>query len=145
MQEGACATIGGEEFAVIQVARSQPAATEAPISRIFKMASAPSDEGVAIKLSIGVALSEPGQTGDELHELADLALYRAKADGRNTARIYNKHLKDEESRRVRLARDLENAVSANEFRLAFQPIADAISLKIVAYGRALPSDVRSRS
>jgi EAL domain-containing protein (putative c-di-GMP-specific phosphodiesterase class I) len=84
-------------------------------------------------MSVGVALSEPGQTGDELHELADLALYRAKADGRNTARIYNKHLKDEESRRVRLARDLENAVSANEFRLAFQPIADAVSLEIVAY------------
>ena len=76
------ARIGGDEFAVIQVARSQPAATEALISRIFKMASAPSDEGVAIKMSIGVALSEPGQTGDELHELADLALYRAKADGR---------------------------------------------------------------
>jgi diguanylate cyclase (GGDEF)-like protein len=127
------ARIGGDEFAVIQVARSQPAATEALISRIFKMASAPSDEGVAIKMSVGVALSEPGQTGDELHEFADLALYRAKADGRNTARIYNKHLKDEESRRVRLARDLENAVSANEFRLAFQPIADAVSLEIVAY------------
>ncbi len=127
------ARIGGDEFAVIQVARSQPAATEALISRIFKLAMAPSDEGVAIRMSIGVALSEPDQTGDELHELADLALYRAKTDGRNTARIYNKHLKDEESQRVRLARDLENAVSANELRLAFQPIADTVSLEIVAY------------
>jgi diguanylate cyclase (GGDEF)-like protein len=127
------ARIGGDEFAVIQVARLQPAAAEALISRIFKTASAPSDEGVAIRMSVGVALSEPGQTGDQLHELADLALYRAKADGRNTARIYNKHLKDEESRRVRLARDLENAVSANELRLAFQPIAEAVSLEIVAY------------
>jgi diguanylate cyclase (GGDEF)-like protein len=127
------ARIGGDEFAVIQVARSQPAATEALISRIFKLAMAPSDEGVAIRMSIGVALSEPDQTGDELHELADLALYRAKTDGRNTARIYNKHLKDEESQRVRLARDLENAVSANELRLAFQPIADTLSLEIVAY------------
>ncbi len=127
------ARIGGDEFAVIQVARSQPASTEALISRIFKMASAPSDEGVAIKMSIGVAISEPGQTGDELHELADLALYRAKADGRNTARIYNKDLKEEESRRVRLSRDLENAISANEFLLVFQPIADAVSLEIVAY------------
>ena len=127
------ARIGGDEFAVIQVAPSQPAATEALISRIFKLAMAPSDEGVAIRMSIGVALSEPDQTGDELHELADLALYRAKADGRNTARIYNKHLKDEESQRLRLARDLENAVSANDLRLAFQPIADTVSLEIVAY------------
>ncbi|KQN30641.1 hypothetical protein ASF00_08020 [Sphingomonas sp. Leaf34] len=127
------ARIGGDEFAVIQVARAQPAATEALISRIFKMASTSSDEGVAIKMSVGVALSEPGQAGDELHELADLALYRAKADGKNTARIYNKHLKDEESQRVRLARDLENAVSAQELRLVFQPIADTVSLEIVAY------------
>ncbi len=127
------ARIGGDEFAVIQVARSQPEAAEALISRIFKTASAPSDEGVAIRMSVGVALSEQGQTGDELHERADLALYRAKADGRNTARIYNKHLKDEESQRVRLARDLEDAVSANELRLEFQPIADAVSLEVVAY------------
>lgn len=127
------ARIGGDEFAIIQVARSQPAATEALISRIFKMASAPSDEGVAIKMSVGVALSEHDQTGDELRELADLALYRAKADGRNTARIYNKHLKDEESQRVRLARDLGNAISANELSLVFQPIADMVSLEIVAY------------
>ena len=60
-------------------------------------------------------------------------MYRAKADGRNTARIYNMDLKEEESRRVRLSRDLENAISANEFRLVFQPIADAVSLEIVAY------------
>ncbi|MBC3941978.1 bifunctional diguanylate cyclase/phosphodiesterase [Sphingomonas albertensis] len=127
------ARIGGDEFAIIQVARSQPVAAEALISRIFKMASAPSDEGVAIKMSVGVALSEPGQAGEELHERADLALYRAKADGRNTARIYDKHLKDEESQRVQLARDLENAISANELRLVFQPIADTVSLEIVAY------------
>jgi len=127
------ARIGGDEFAIIQVARSQPVAAEALISRIFKMASAPSDEGVAIKMSVGVALSEPGQAGEELHERADLALYRAKVDGRNTARIYDKHLKDEESQRVQLARDLENAISANELRLAFQPIADTVSLEIVAY------------
>lgn len=127
------ARIGGDEFAVIQVARSQPAAAEALISRIFKMASAPSDEGVAIRMSVGVALSEPGQPGDELHELADLALYRAKANGKNTARVYNKDLKDEESQRVRLARDLENAIPMNELRVVFQPIADTISLEIVAY------------
>lgn len=127
------ARIGGDEFAIIQIARTQPASAEAMISRIFNMAAAPSDEGVAIRMSVGVAFSEPDQTGDELHERADLALYRAKTDGRNTARIYNKHLKDEESQRMRLARDLENAVAANELHVAFQPIADTVSLEIIAY------------
>jgi diguanylate cyclase (GGDEF)-like protein len=127
------ARIGGDEFAIIQVAHSQPAATEALIARIFERASVPSDEGVSIQMSVGVALSEPGQPGDELHELADVALYRAKGDGKNTARIFNKHLKEEESVRVRLGRDLENAILANELHVAFQPIADSASLNIVAY------------
>lgn len=127
------ARIGGDEFAIIQVAPSQPAAAEALISRIFRKAAAPSEEGVSIRMSIGVALSEPGQSGDHLHELADLALYRAKADGRNTARIFNKHLREEESLRVRLGRDLERAIPADELYLMFQPIADAASLDVVAY------------
>jgi diguanylate cyclase (GGDEF)-like protein len=127
------ARIGGDEFAIIQVAQSQPAAAEALISRIFKNAAASPEESVAIRMSIGVSLSEPGQSGDELHELADVALYRAKFDGKNTARIFNKHLKDEESLRVRLGRDLESAIEGNELHLVFQPIADAASLDIVAY------------
>jgi len=127
------ARIGGDEFAIIQVAPSQPAAAEALISRIFKNAAEQSDDGVAIRMSVGVALSEPGQTGDELHELADVALYRAKTDGKNTARIFNKHLKEEESRRVRLGRDLERAIADDALYLSFQPIADTASLNIVAY------------
>lgn len=131
--EDLVARIGGDEFAIIQVAPSQPAAAEALISRIFKNAAEQSDDGVAIRMSVGVALSEPGQTGDELHELADVALYRAKTDGKNTARIFNKHLKEEESRRVRLGRDLERAIADDALYLSFQPIADTASLNIVAY------------
>jgi diguanylate cyclase (GGDEF)-like protein len=131
--EDLVARIGGDEFAIIQVAQSQPAAAEALISRIFKNAARSSDEGIAIRMSVGVALSEVGQTGDELHELADVALYRAKAEGKNTARIFNKHLKAEESRRVRLGRDLESAIAEDALHLMFQPIADTASLKIVAY------------
>jgi diguanylate cyclase (GGDEF)-like protein len=127
------ARIGGDEFAIIQVAQSQPAAAEALISRIYKNAAASLDEGAAIQMSIGVSLSEPGHSGDELHELADVALYRAKASGKNTARIFNKHLKDEESLRVRLGRDLERAIEGNELHLVFQPIADAAWLDIVAH------------
>jgi diguanylate cyclase (GGDEF)-like protein len=127
------ARIGGDEFAIIQVARDQPAAAETLLSRIFKTVSEPSEDEVAVRMSIGVALSEPDQTGEDLHELADVALYRAKAEGRNTARFFNKHLKEEESLRLRLARDLEQAVSADELHLAFQPIADTASMKIVGY------------
>jgi hypothetical protein len=98
------ARVGDDEFAIIQVAYSQSAATEALILCIFKAAAAPSDEGVAIRMSVGVALSGPGQTGDELDERADVDLYSAKADGRNTARILNTHLKEKENLRKRLVK-----------------------------------------
>ena len=127
------ARIGGDEFAIIQVAQSQPAAAEALLSRLFKKAAEPTDDDAAIRMSIGVALAEPGQAGEEVHELADVALYRAKADGRNTARFFTKHLKEEENLRLRLARDLEQAVTADQLHLVFQPIADTASMRIIGY------------
>ncbi|OWK29926.1 putative bifunctional diguanylate cyclase/phosphodiesterase [Sphingomonas mucosissima] len=132
-QDDLVARIGGDEFAIIQVAHAQPNAAEMLISRIFKEVRELASEDIPIRMSIGAALSEPGQAGESLHELADLALYRAKADGRNTARFFNKHLKEEESLRLMLARDLEQAISGDQLRLVFQPIADAGSLRIVGY------------
>jgi diguanylate cyclase (GGDEF)-like protein len=133
------ARIGGDEFAIIQVAHAQPAAAEALIARVFRALSASTDE-IHIQMSIGVALSEPEQTGEELHELADLALYRAKADGRNNARFFNENLKQEESVRRRLARDLEDAFSTKQLHLAYQPIANAASMTTVGYEALLRWD-----
>lgn len=127
------ARIGGDEFAIIQVAQSQPAAAEALLSRIYRKTAESADDDTAIRMSIGVALAEPGQSGEEVHELADVALYRAKADGRNTARFFNKHLKEEENLRLRLARDLDQAIAEEQLHLAFQPIADTASMRIVGY------------
>jgi diguanylate cyclase (GGDEF)-like protein len=132
-QDDLVARIGGDEFAIIQVAHAQPNAAEILISRIFKEARELANEHIPIRMSIGAALSEPGQTGGALHELADLALYQAKADGRNTARFFSKHLKEQENLRLTLARDLEQAISGDQLRLAFQPIAKTRSLEVVGY------------
>lgn len=132
-QDDLVARIGGDEFAIIQVAHAQPDAAEMLISRIFKEVRELANEHIPIRMSIGAALSEPGQTGGALHELADVALFRAKADGRNTARFFNKCLREEENLRLTLARDLEQAISGDQLRLVFQPIANAESLEIVGY------------
>lgn len=131
-QDDLVARIGGDEFAVIQVA-CQPEAAEMLIARIFKEVRALASEHIPIRMSIGAALSEPGESGGALHERADRALYRAKADGRNTARFFNKHLKQEENLRLTLARDLEQAISGNQIRLVFQPIANAEPLEVTGY------------
>lgn len=124
------ARLGGDEFAIIQVAPSQPAAAEALVSRLFTAMRATVSEEIALRASIGIAISHSEWEGENLYDLADLALYRAKSAGRNTARFFDASLKEQESLRVQLARDLEQALAANELHLVYQPIADTRSLEI---------------
>jgi len=128
------ARMGGDEFTVIQVAAAQPAAAEALLARIFKEAEATATgDEPALRMSVGVALSTAGEQGEDLYERADIALYRAKNDGRHTARFFNARLQEEESLRLRLSRDLEQALTRDQLHLVFQPIADAASLRITGY------------
>lgn len=127
------ARLGGDEFAIIQVTGAQPEAAEALVDRLFEVSAATANEEIAIRMSIGVAVSEPGWSEEDLHHLADLALYRAKAAGRNTARFFDAVLKEQEKLRLSLARDLEQALAANELYLEFQPVADAPSLQVRGY------------
>lgn len=127
------ARIGGDEFAVVQVSDRQPLAAEALLTRLFRATAATAAEPVEIRMSVGVALSGSDQDGEELYNLADTALYRAKADGRNTARFFDTGLQDEIRLRRRLARDLERAIDGDELYLAFQPIADGATLRPVGH------------
>ena len=131
------ARIGGDEFAMIQVSDQQPLAAEALLTRLFQASAATAAEAVEIRMSVGVALSGSDRDGEELYNLADTALYRAKADGRNTARFFDTGLQDEIRLRRRLARDLERAIDADELSVAFQPIADSASLRRVGYDALL--------
>ncbi|PAX07852.1 hypothetical protein CKY28_09550 [Sphingomonas lenta] len=127
------ARIGGDEFAVIQVAPSQPAAAEALLSRLSRATAKTADEEVAIRMSVGVAISGPDQDGDELYNSADMALYRAKGDGRNTARFFDTGLQEEIRLKRRLARDLEDAIEAGGLYVVYQPIATAGAMRVVGH------------
>ena len=82
------ARMGGDEFAVMQVALHQPADATSLAQRIIETVSRPYDlEGniVVIGTSIGIAIGpSDGESPDQLMRNADLALYRAKGDGRGT-------------------------------------------------------------
>ena len=113
------ARLGGDEFAILQVATSQPNAAEVLLSRVFKASAATAEEEIAIRMSIGVAVSGPEWDDGDLYDLADVALYRAKLAGRNTARFFDATLREQERLRLRLSRDLEHALAAGELPCAF--------------------------
>ena len=129
--EDVVARIGGDEFAILHRLSAEEEDASALVDRIFTIAAA--DCAVpAIRLSIGIALSQRhAQEGDELHACADIALYRAKADGRNRARLYDAAMDEERRQRRWLAHELRHAAPRGELYLAFQPIADCATRRII--------------
>ncbi len=120
------ARLGGDEFAIIQVGAPQPAASSALAERLVRSLSAPFDIGghrVGIGASIGTALApDHGNQPDEILKRADLALYAAKAEGGERARLFHAHMDDRARERTALEADLRRAVDAGELEIHYQPI-----------------------
>jgi len=122
------ARLGGDEFAILQSAVDQPAAATALAQRLVDALGAPYEvdgHRVVVGASIGVALA-PGDAddGDELLKSADLALYRAKADGRGAYRFFEPEMDARIQARRLLELDLRHALAAQEFELHYQPLID---------------------
>ena len=122
------ARMGGDEFAVLQVAISQPADATVLALRIIETVSAPYDlDGtqVVIGTSVGIAIGPvDGHTPDQLIRNSDLALYRAKADGRSTYRFFGPEMDAQMRVRRAMELDLRKALAADEFELHYQPVVN---------------------
>lgn len=127
------ARLGGDEFAILQIGAPQPASAEALAQRLLKHAAATTQESIEIRMSIGMAVAGGDLDREDLHNAADLALYCAKSDGRNRARLFDAALREQERLRVRLARDLEHAIARNQLHLVYQPIAEGATLRVIGY------------
>jgi diguanylate cyclase (GGDEF)-like protein len=127
------ARFGGDEFVVFQqnIRSSDDAATLARrivdhLSERYKI----DNHLVEIGASVGIAMTSPGVSADTLLKNADMALYRAKADGRGTFCFFRDELAQTvESRRI-LELDLRKALANEEFELFFQPLVNLKSGKI---------------
>ncbi|MDX1802049.1 MAG: EAL domain-containing protein, partial [Marinobacter sp.] len=85
----------------------------------------------SITATMGVAIyPQSGLDADILLRNADIALYRAKESGRNTYQFYTEGMQDREVLRLQLDKDLNNALSNNEFVLYFQPQLDLATMQI---------------
>ncbi len=118
------ARLGGDEFAI--VASLAPPDARALAARVVEEISQPyhfEGQRLAIGISIGIALAPTdGGDPDALLKNADLALYRAKAQGRSTYRFFEPEKDLGLTERYLLEQDLRRAISAGEFEVHYQPI-----------------------
>jgi diguanylate cyclase (GGDEF)-like protein len=120
------ARLGGDEFAILQAHVSQAEDTSALAARLIEDIGAPFDldgQQVIIGVSIGIAVA-PGDAiqPDQLLKNADMALYRAKAEGKGTYRFFEPEMDRLMQTRRSLELDLRKAVVNGEFEIYYQPL-----------------------
>ena len=131
------ARLGGDEFAIVQLQADQPRAATVLAERLIADLSRPFDiEGhqVVVGASVGIALApSDGTEADQLMKSADMALYRAKADGRGVLRYFESEMDAKMQARRALELDLRKALVEHEFELFYQPIVDLQSNRVSGF------------
>ena len=122
------ARLGGDEFAVISSGDFDHATLQAMATRMIATICAPYSIGsqtIVIGASIGIALihERVGGAADIMRH-ADMALYRAKNEGRNRACIYDSAMDADLLKRKLLENDLRAAIENDALRVAYQPIVN---------------------
>ncbi len=126
--DGAFASrVGGDEFTVVSVMGSQPKTAEVLASQVLQAVADPFEvhgQKIPLGLSIGAAVyPRDGADMPTLLANADAALYRAKVDGRHTARFFDPEMDRRLRERFALQLDLRSAIARNELFLNYQPQA----------------------
>jgi diguanylate cyclase (GGDEF)-like protein len=120
------ARLGGDEFAIVQSNIEQAEAVAALAVRLVQVlgeAYEIAGHRVMIGTSIGIALVPlDGEDPDQILKNADLALYRAKADGRNRHRFFEPAMDAIMQARRTLELDMRQALVAGEFAVFYQPL-----------------------
>ena len=117
---------GGDEFVVLQYPLGQQREAGALAERIVEVLREPyevSGHEVVIGASIGIALApRDGTDADLLLKNADMALYRAKSDGRGAWRFFEQGMDVKAQARRSLQLDLRNALANDELKVFYQPL-----------------------
>jgi diguanylate cyclase (GGDEF)-like protein len=133
--DGAVARLGGDEFAVLAGGGAAEACALA--ERLIALFETPFQVGehrVGVGLSVGIALApDHALEAETLYRRADLALYRAKAEGRGTFRIFTLAMDEEAEERRVLERDLRQALDDNTLSLHYQPQVDGSTGALVGF------------
>lgn len=136
--EDSLARLGGDEFAIcIEVADSpyeQPAITVAERALSALISPFDLDDGVVIdvRASFGIALAagDDEMTTDDLLRNADIAMYQAKSQGKDSWAMFHDEMHDARRRRTRLEGDLRDAVRRGAIDIVYQPFYDMATTRL---------------
>jgi diguanylate cyclase (GGDEF)-like protein len=121
--------LGGDEFVVVAEELSLAAGPELIAERLLEALKEPFKLGASketpltVTASIGIAAGDRTAAGDLLRD-ADIAMYRAKWDGRNRYVVFESGMQDAVQDRMELEMDLRVALEHDEFFLVYQPTFD---------------------
>jgi diguanylate cyclase (GGDEF)-like protein/PAS domain S-box-containing protein len=119
------ARLGGDEFTVLleDVACADEAIAVAErIARALRVPVVLQGREVVVSASIGIAIGLPSGAGNDLMREADLAMYRAKVNGKARCALFDPRLELRAMERLELETDLRQALARGEFRVHYQPI-----------------------
>jgi diguanylate cyclase (GGDEF)-like protein len=130
-----CARLGGDEFAVIHLSEDGRISARALAQNLIAAVGGGHNiagRQIFVEASIGVATTRRGeQDAATLLRHADLALYRAKNDGRGAFRFFEAEMAERAESRRAMEMDLRRAVARGEFRLLYQPVVDVRRGRVV--------------
>jgi diguanylate cyclase (GGDEF)-like protein len=128
------ARFGGDEFVVLQHPLGHAKEAAALAERMVATLGEPfeiSGQEVIVGASVGITLApRDGSNADQLLKNADMALYRAKADGRRAWRFFEQGMDVMAQARRNLQVDLRNALAANVLQVHYQPLLNLHSRRI---------------
>jgi diguanylate cyclase (GGDEF)-like protein len=128
---------GGDEFVVIQAHIGGKDAAEKFAARLTSAVTSPmqfNENAIVPSMSVGIALAPAdGNNPERLLKSADLALYKAKADGRNCIRCFRPEMDSELQARIKLERTIRDAVLHDRFELHYQPLFEMSDRRLIGF------------
>ncbi|MBI2170198.1 MAG: EAL domain-containing protein [Actinobacteria bacterium] len=131
--EDTVARFGGDEFAVLLDDDAGPEEATRLADRVLAACEEPvvvDGREFFVRASIGIATTSGAEDAGELLRDADVAMYRAKAEGRGQWRAFDPLMREAVADRLELEAELRRALDARELFLEYQPIVDLASGRI---------------
>jgi predicted signal transduction protein with EAL and GGDEF domain len=125
--------MGGDEFVVLFAGADCVAQAEAYSVQLIRLLAQPFDMDGRLA-SVGASIGVAGNMGEledsEVLRRADVAMYKAKADGKNRHRLYDASLDTEREENLSIANELKDIIKANVLEIEFQPVVSAKTLTV---------------